>query len=76
MNDLTLDDVFDAIDTGPFKKVRILGIHHRLGWTGTTDKDGEMKFVDELLKAFAREEDPEQRIVREEDAGVVLFGHY
>lgn len=75
-NDLTLDDVYDAIDSGPFGKIRILGVHHRLGWTGTTAKDGEMKDIDDLLKAFAREEEPEERFVREEDAGVVLFGNY
>ena len=56
-----------------FGMVRKVGIHRRLGWPDTREGKEQVKDLDDLLKALAREDGPNAD-VREVDAGVVLFG--
>lgn len=61
--------VYDALGMGEFAKVRIVGVHHDLGWEYSGDR-GDLAEIDELLKALAREDGPEALIV-EAEAGVI-----
>ncbi len=56
-----------------FRGVRKVHVHRRLGWTATESGREELKELDELLKALAREDGANAEI-EEADAGVVLFG--
>ena len=56
-----------------FGRVRKVGIHRRLGWADTREGKEQVKDLDDLLKALAREDGPNAD-VKEDDAGVVLFG--
>lgn len=56
-----------------FGRVRKVGIHRRLGWTDTSEGKEQVRDLDDLLKALAREDGPNAD-VKEVDAGVVLFG--
>ena len=56
-----------------FGRVRKVGIHRRLGWADTREGKEQVKDLDDLLKALAREDGPNAE-VKEVDAGVVLFG--
>ena len=56
-----------------FGRVRKVGIHRRLGWTDTREGKEQVRDLDDLLKALAREDGPNAD-VKEVDAGVVLFG--
>ena len=73
-DDFTAYDLWAAIayDTG-FGKVRKVRLHRRLGWTATEEGKGQVKDLDELLKALAREDGANAQI-EEADAGIVLFG--
>lgn len=61
-----------AYDNG-FGRVRKVRVHRRLGWTITEEGKEQVKDLDELLKALAREDGANAEI-GEADAGVVLFG--
>ncbi len=61
-----------AYDNG-FGRVRKIRVHRRLGWAATEEGKEQMKDLDELLKALAREDGANAEI-KEGDAGVVLFG--
>lgn len=61
-----------AYDYG-FGRVRKVRVHRRLEWTATEEGEEQMKDLDELLKALAREDGANAEI-KEADAGVVLFG--
>ena len=56
-----------------FGRVRKVGIHRRLGWADTREGKEQVKDLDDMLKALAREDGPNAE-VKEDDAGVVLFG--
>ena len=56
-----------------FGRVRRVRVHRRLGWTATKEGKKQIKDVDELLKALARE-DGASAAIDENEAGVVLFG--
>ena len=56
-----------------FGGVRKVRIHRRLGWTATEEGKEQVKDLDELLKALAREDGANAEI-EEANAGVVLFG--
>lgn len=73
-NAFTAYDLWDAIayDIG-FGRVRKVRVHRRLGWAATEEGKGQVKDLDELLKALAREDGANAQI-NEADAGVVLFG--
>ena len=74
-------DVFTAFDLWcaicdegfGFGRVRRVRVHRRLGWTATKEGKKQIKEVDELLKALARE-DGASAVIDENEAGVVLFG--
>ena len=73
-------DVFTAYDLWfaiahfhRFSRIRKVRVHRRLGWAATEDGKEQLKDLDELLKAFAREDGPSAEI-SEADAGVLLFG--
>ena len=61
-----------AYDNG-FGRVRKVRVHRRLRWTATAEGKEQVKDLDELLKALAREDGANAEI-GEADAGVVLFG--
>ena len=61
-----------AYDRG-FGRVRKVRVHRRLGWATTEEGKKQVKDVDDLLKALAREDGANAEI-KEDDAGVVLFG--
>lgn len=61
-----------AYDSG-FGRVRKVRVHRRLGWAATEEGKEQVKDLDELLKALAREDGANAEI-NEVDAGVVLFG--
>lgn len=61
-----------AYDSG-FGRVRKVRVHRRLGWAATEEGKEQVKDLDELLKALARE-DGANAAINEVDAGVVLFG--
>lgn len=63
--------VYASLDLVPFSKVRVIGIHHKLGWASTAQ--GDIVDLDELLQAMAREDGPGAEI-SEDEAGVVIFG--
>ncbi len=68
---LDASNLYTFLELYPFSKVRILGIHQKLGWAF---KDGvNILDLDELLKAMAREDGPGAE-VSEDEAGVVFFG--
>ena len=56
-----------------FGGVRKVRVHRRLGWAATAEGKEQMKDLDELLKALARE-DGASAEMDEAEAGVVLFG--
>lgn len=56
-----------------FGMVRKVGIHRRLGWADTREGKVQVRNLDDILKALAREDGPNAD-VEEADAGVVLFG--
>ena len=56
-----------------FGRLRRVRVHRRLGWTSTKEGKKQIKEVDELLKALARE-DGASAAIDENEAGVVLFG--
>ena len=56
-----------------FGRVRKVRVHRRLGWAATAEGQEQMKDLDELLKALAREDGASAEI-DEGDAGVMLFG--
>lgn len=70
----TAYDVWAAIayDSG-FGRVRKVRVHRRLGWAATEDGKEQVKDLDDLLKALARE-DGDNAEIKEADAGVVMFG--
>lgn len=70
----TAYDVWAAIayDRG-FGRVRKVRVHRRLGWVATDEGLEQVKELDLLLKALARE-DGDDAEIKEADAGVVLFG--
>lgn len=70
----TAHDLWAAIanDLG-FGRVRKVRVHRRLGWAATEEGKEQVKDLDELLKALAREDGANAEI-KEADAGVVLFG--
>ena len=61
-----------AYDNG-FGRVRKVRVHRRLGWAASEEGKEQVKDLDELLKALAREDGASAEI-KEADAGVVLFG--
>lgn len=61
-----------AYDNG-LGRVRKVRVHRRLGWAATEEGKEQVKDLDELLKALAREDGANAEI-EEADAGVVLFG--
>ncbi len=70
----TACDLWFAIDQDyGFGRVRKVRAHRRLGWTATEEGREEVRELDELLKALAREDGANAEI-EEADAGVVLFG--
>ena len=56
-----------------FGRVRKVRVHRRLGWAATAEGEEQMRDLDELLKALAREDGASAEI-DEADAGVMLFG--
>jgi hypothetical protein len=64
-------NMYSFLEIYAFSKVRILGIHQKLGWT--TENNAAVVDLDELLKALAREDGPGAEI-SEDEAGVVMFG--
>ena len=58
------------IDYVAFQKLRIIGFHEKLGWGKTPDDRHDLGYLDDILKAMARE-DGEGAEVSEADAGVV-----
>ena len=56
-----------------FGRVRKVRVHRRLGWAATEEGKEQLKDLDELLKALAREDGINAEI-SEADAGVVMFG--
>ena len=58
---------------GGFGRVRKVRVHRRLEWAATEEGKEQVKDLDELLKALARE-DGANAEMKEADAGVVLFG--
>lgn len=72
---ITAHDLWVAIaDDYGFGRVRKVRVHRRLDWAATKESKRQMKDLDELLKALARE-DGDNAEIKEADAGVVLFGH-
>ena len=73
-DDFTAYDIWAVIglDSG-FGRVRKVRVHRRLEWTTTEDSKEQVKDLDHLLKALAREDGANAEI-KEDDAGVVLFG--
>ncbi|CAF9927658.1 MAG: hypothetical protein ALECFALPRED_003806 [Alectoria fallacina] len=63
-----------AYDNG-FGRVRKVRVHRRLGWAASEEGTEQVKDLDELLKALAREDGASAEI-KEADAGVVLFGKW
>lgn len=61
-----------AYDNG-FGRVRKVRVHRRLGWAATEEGKEQVKDLDELLKALAREDGANAEI-KEADAGILLFG--
>ena len=72
-NTFTATDLWCAICDEGFGRVRKVRVHRRLGWTATRGGQKRIMDVDELLKAFARE-DGDNAAINENEAGVVLFG--
>lgn len=70
----TAYDLWTAIayDSG-FGRIRKVRVHRKLGWAATEEGNEQVKDLDELLKALAREDGANAKI-KEADAGVVLFG--
>lgn len=73
-DDFTAYDIWAGIayDSG-FGRVRKVRVHRRLEWAATEEGREQVKDLDELLKALARE-DGANAEVKEDDAGVVFFG--
>lgn len=70
----TAYDVWAAIAyDSRFGRVRKVRVHRRLGWAATKEGKEQVKDLDDLLKALAREDGANAEI-QEADAGVVLFG--
>ena len=70
----TAYDLWAAIaDDYGFGRVRKVRVHRKLEWAATEEGNKQMKDLDELLKALAREDGANAEI-KEADAGVVLFG--
>ena len=61
-----------AYDEG-FGRVRKVRVHRRLGWVATQEGKEQVRDLDELLKALAREDGANAEI-DEADAGVLFFG--
>jgi len=70
-SNIDASSMYSFLELYPFSKVRVLGIHQKLGWA--TKYAGDVVDLDELLKAMATEDGPGSEI-SEAEAGVVFFG--